>query len=1309
MSVNSHFTVKNSNYIEALGYMCTEQMKIPLNDPFAKEHVIVMNTGMKSYLQQFIARQNGICSNISFDQLWTFIWNIYKKITPNLGDVHYFDHDYIIWTLYQMLHEERCADSVDSLSLVRNYIDYDTDGTRTYELCVAIADTFDQYLMYRNDWILMWDAIAQNKGDQNRLIEEWQRAVVHPRGSLANKTQKDNLLANVLSDNTWQPVLWIMLFNRLTSNFTSNSKEDVHSRYDRSMVIEELCAKLNAMDDEEALKANLPQRVFLFGVSSLQPQVIRFLRALAKHVDVNVMLLNPCREYWGDIDSQWHQLFSSFKDSLNALKLKLKNRDKSQELKSNSSLEDFTGINLKEADAVHQGKELSTSEDSYDKQGELVEGNSLLLSLGKQGKDNLSLLLDSNPGENRLYIKTNELLRNAYNSVPFNQEIQRLYDSASEPVEPDFDNLFIDPIAAGGDSVLHRIQSQMLNLEQPSERVVISPSDHSFEIHSCYTRQREIEVLRDALLTRFKESIGDDGQPALKPRDCLVMMPKIEDYAPYIESVFGSVDSSDKNYIPYALSDRSSRDSSQIADAVLKLLDIGVKRITLSLIIDLLTVPSIAARYQFSADDVESINMWCQEANIHWGLDAEDSLKDSGVASLPWTFEQGLFRMVQGYLLGDTENELPVYTEIEGSDAQVLGRFCNFVENLKHLRDEFILPEENESRLDNGEVIKNLKEWSETLEKEIFERFFYDRDDSKLLETDTYKECCEIKRLCDSVSDVVERLRTENNSSDLKIALPVFRSLLRDKLSKSNEANTFKGSKVIFCSMIPMRAIPFKHIFILGMDDVSFPRQDKIPAFNLVGVKGLFRRGDRSRSIDDRYCFMEAIMSARESLYISYIGKSPIDNKERNRSTVLEDLFDYICDVFTVKGVGDRLDAEKSEEKVEEEIAEALKSRLIRQETLTSFNPDNYTDEKGSDLVIRHIPSFDTHSYVPEFYDSDLNTVKTREYLGNRGVDYFGVALEDKLTLDTGSLKKWFLKPCESFLKKNLEVRLPTADSQDMSDDEDFLLDDFQRNLLLQELDGASADAAKKYLETQSLKGRLPYGVLSDGLKLALIELSTSLAELLNNRNISEHKYQRTFEVNLSEFSAILNEPSFMNRKFTVEFSGTVSFPNIITDYYSKAEPGSNYIMEAVLNSFALHYASLPSLVSIISRTGKNVSYDVKLLGDNDFIDSLFKNLLSIVLISMLRPIPVTKKMLTVVGDHKSSDKFFEYEAEAKYLFGDFAHLSDILMKFIYLGRSEDTVAPVPGPIELYDILRSCSDNEEASSDKKTKKSDADK
>jgi len=1295
MSVYSHsFTVKNSNYIEALGYMCAEQMKIPLNDPFAKEHIIVMNSGMKSYLQQFIAQQNGICSNVCFDQLWSFIWNIYKKITPNLGDVHYFDHDYVIWTLYQMLYVEHSADNIEALSSVKNYIADDTDGTKTYELCVQIADTFDQYLMYRNDWILMWDAIAQHQGDKSSLIGEWQKAV----GATTNQTGKKSLLVNVLRDNTWQPELWIMLFNRLTSNAQVND----HSRYDRAMVIEELCAKLNSLDDESVNNADLPERVFLFGVSSLQPQVIRFLRALAKHVDVNVMLLNPCREYWGDINSQWKNLFQDFKQALKALKQKLKDRDITGSRKPSFNGKTLSGLNISGSDAVYVAKDLSTAENCYDA-GELVEGNSLLLSLGKQGKDNLSLMLDSHTGEDRLYIRTNEKLRNAYDSVPFNQEIKRLYDNSSEPVEPCFDNLFIDPLKSGGDSMLHHIQSQMLNLEQPSakERIVIKEDDHSLEIHSSFTKQREVECLRDALLNRFKESTGEDGESALKPRDCLVMMPKIEDYAPYIEAVFGSVSPSDKNYIPYALSDRSSRDSSQIADAVLKLLDIGVKRITLSLIIDLLMVPSIAARYGFSSDEVDTIKVWCQEANIHWGIDAQDAKKDSGVASLPWTFEQGLFRMVQGYLLGDTEEGLPVYTEIEGSDAQILGRFCLFIENLKHLRDEFVLPEERGSlSLDNGEVIKNFKEWSETLEKEIFERFFYDGADPRLFESDTYKECCEIKQLCDSVSDVVERLRADHNSSDLKIALPVFRSLLMDKLAKSKEVNTFKGSKVIFCSMIPMRAIPFKHIFILGMDDVSFPRQDTIPAFNLVGVKGLFRRGDRSRSIDDRYCFMEAILSARESLYISYIGRSPIDNKERNRSSVLEDLFDYICDVFTVRGLGDELSSEHNEVKLEKEIAQALKRRLVRQDTLTSFNKENYVFFKGDDRTLRRIPSFDKNSYVPDFYSAEGQSAAAREYLGNRGISDFKVLLEDKISFDVNSIKKWFSNPADTFLNKILGIILSDDSSMTFSDDETFCFSDFQKNSLLWDVGTHSKDSgmATDYLENLSQSGYLPYGVLSSGLKKRILEDNQTILTALNGlSNVlgvparTAKTYQKTFEIDLSEFAEPLNEDSLRNRRFSVEFRGTVESPATLVNYYYDGKSDtSKFILSAILTSFALHYAGAPSQVYTLNKAGKILVYDVKTLDKIDSIDSIFVKLLKIVVLAMLRPLPVTDRMLTKMGNHEDESSFFMYSKECKYLYGDYENVAGLLRDFVFAGTTEDDTSSFLGPLALYDILRGC-------------------
>lgn len=1283
------FTVKNSNSIEVLAFMCNEQMKIPLSSPLSKEHIIVMNSGMKSYLQQFIAEHSEVCANVSFDNLWSFIWDIYRLVTPDLGSINYFEHDYIIWTLYQMLHVEHTADIHEELSTLKNYIKDDTDGTRTYELCVAIADTFDQYMMYRHDWILMWDAIAQSPEDSRTLlIERWKEAVIrgfnndlNENSSRKSFSSKKSLLASVLDDNLWQPSLWTMLFERITRN---NEKIEP-SRYDRSMVIADVCTKLKALDTEEAAKASLPERVFIFGVSSLQPQIIRFLRSLSKHVDVNVMLLNPCREYWGDLDNEWIKQFSDYKKSLSVIKQKLKQLDKrrdftDEELRQFSSMTDKVyGNNVMPL----KGKELNTTEQCYDDNGELVEGNALLLALGKQGKDNLSLMLDSHVGENLFYIKADPVLSDIYRNTPFNQHLEMLSDRSSDSVDPCFDNIFIDPIKAGGNSVLHHIQSQILNLEQPKTRVEIENTDHSFEIHSCHTEQREIEVLRDALLTRFKDSVGPDGRPSLKPRDCIVMMPQIEKYAPYIEAVFGSVSPDDKNYIPYYLADRTSKDSSLIADAVIKLLDVGVRRITLSFIIDLLTVPAIASRFSFKRDDIEAIRTWCLDTNIHWGIDEKDALKDSDIKDVPWTFEKGLERMIRGYLIGDSATSNPNYTEIEGSDASVLGRFYLFIKELKALRD-LILPKETSA--DSTDPGRDIYEWEKTLEEEIFEKFFYDKNERNLDQDETYRECMMIKHMCSHVSRVISNLGLRGSDSDsrLKITLPVFRSLLVDKLSTSTESSRFKGNHVIFCSMIPMRAIPFKHLFVIGLNDGNFPRQDKIPAFNLVGVKGLFRRGDRSRSIDDRYCFMEAILSARESLYLSYIGKNPIDNTDRNRSTVLEDLFDYICDVFTVKDKADNKDSSLQHKK---SLTQALSCRLIRQEPLTSFNPLNYTKE-DSDRELRHLPSFDVSSFITE-----SSPKKERVYLGNMGIGFFNIKLEDPVKLNVETLKKWLIRPAKEFLKQNFAIAL-SSDNNHESDDESFCLGDYKTSLLLQEL--YKEKDSELYLSCKSENGSLPYGVLSYGIKKDLINrkklMNKAYNDIIGSNKIVTKRFYHQVKLSFSEFSSVLESDSPLLEKLesTVIFSGTVTYPHVELYYFSGGQDlNAKQIIGALLSSFALYYASCPSQVSIIDNTGNEHRYNVSQLAKEE-IDFYFKALLKIAVIAMLRPLPVTNKIVTRIANNKNENEFFNYEPECSYLFGSYNKVSEELKAFLKAGldKSEST-GPATGILSIYDTLRS--------------------
>jgi len=92
--------------------------------------------------------------------------------------------------------------------------------------------------------------------------------------------------------------------------------------------------------------------------------------------------------------------------------------------------------------------------------------------------------------------------------------------------------------------------------------------------------------------------------------------------------------------------------------------------------------------------------------------------------------------------------------------------------------------------------------------------------------------------------------------------------------------------------MIPMRSIPFKVIAMLGLNGDSFPRTETKIAFDLSNIE--YKRGDRNTKNNDKYLFLETILSARQHLYLSYIGHSTKDNSEFNPSLLIDELKSYI-------------------------------------------------------------------------------------------------------------------------------------------------------------------------------------------------------------------------------------------------------------------------------------------------------------------------------------------------------------------------------------------------------------------------------
>ena len=111
-------------------------------------------------------------------------------------------------------------------------------------------------------------------------------------------------------------------------------------------------------------------------------------------------------------------------------------------------------------------------------------------------------------------------------------------------------------------------------------------------------------------------------------------------------------------------------------------------------------------------------------------------------------------------------------------------------------------------------------------------------------------------------------------------------------LEDSKRSGSFAAGGITFCSLIPMRSIPFKIVGLLGLNFDKFPRKENSVSFSLMDKEK--RKGDRNVKENDKHLFLETLLSAGENLYISYIGQSVKDNTKIPPSALVDELLDYI-------------------------------------------------------------------------------------------------------------------------------------------------------------------------------------------------------------------------------------------------------------------------------------------------------------------------------------------------------------------------------------------------------------------------------
>ncbi|MBT5444979.1 MAG: hypothetical protein HOK91_19550, partial [Gammaproteobacteria bacterium] len=276
------------------------------NDPFEPLTVVVQSFGLGQWLKLQLSDYHGISSNVDCILPATFLWKLYQSLIPEtqLLNESPYDRHRLTWRIMRLLKENPgLASEIDTYLAGAGDKDL-----RLHQLAAELALLFDEYLMFRPDWILQW---------QNQRRE-------------------------LTGHEAWQADLWSIIQDDLQGN------QGLHRATLHQRVLQSLARQSNSQQSNATRK-----RISIFGLSTLPPLQLQTFEALAESTEVDIYFLNPCAHYWGDIVSE---------------------KDKAR--RSVRSL-------------------LSTDEPLID-EDYLEVGNPLLSSLGKQGREYLELLLESN-------------------------------------------------------------------------------------------------------------------------------------------------------------------------------------------------------------------------------------------------------------------------------------------------------------------------------------------------------------------------------------------------------------------------------------------------------------------------------------------------------------------------------------------------------------------------------------------------------------------------------------------------------------------------------------------------------------------------------------------------------------------------------------------------------------------------------------------------------------------------------------------------------------------------------------------------
>ena len=1000
-------------------------MRADPGDPFAPERIVVPHPTMGRWLSLELARELGIAANVRFEQPAEFAWSIMRGVVPDLAREQPYLPARLRWRIHDLLpgldgepgggtrrggrpvgHAAPIAsrDAPDDGGgapapgiAVAGYL-RDGDPRKRLELADRLARMYDKCLLYRPDWIREWES-GPAPHWQARL---WQLLVA--------------------ADGTEGAHHWVNALDRFRAGLRARkriggsehtatprpSESPAPGRRERVPTARSPESPQRGPSSADSPRPHTagsawpaeypsrfpgwPRRACFFAVPSLSPSYLELIREAAREIEIHLYLLNPCREYWGDIHSR-------------------------REIDYRAGAAD--------PDARY-----------------LTEGNELLAAWGRAGRDSIDALVEVHDAEwEEHFVEPAGPRRLA----AVQRDILDLH-LAREAVRIDGepDGGIRDRVTGSGgksapksmDSRLRGNDGRALSPSFPRRRESMRPEpntdadgvpdrapegapappcaqgssaagpapDDSIQIHVCHSSVREAEVLHDRLLAAF------DAHPDLEPADVLVLAPDLDVYGPAVEAVFASA-----GRVPCHVA-RARTVESRTMRAFLDLLSLPGSRQGAETVLAPLAAPAIQARFGFGDADVATIREWVREAGIRWGVDEAHRGEEGLPATAEHTWRHGLRRLLLGYAMADAGAPVAGLVPCRGgeaafdvgeTDGELLGRFVSYCEGVLGLRHRLA-----------GR--RRPAHWAAELRALV--RDFL-ADGSEPVERGAPAGGALARELADEVGAVralIRELESEASAGESPVPVEVVVDVLRERAQGTAREAARLAHGVTVASLGAGRIFPAGVVCVVGMNDGVFPRSPSAPSFDVVAA-GRARRGDRDVRYEDRFAFLEALLAARRCFIVTHAGRGLRDDAPIPPSVLVDELKDYL---------GRRFPGEPAE---------------IRH-PLQPFSPRYFEATGDTDLGAQDLFSY-SHGMCEAA--NVLRAARTADCEPHSR--FAGVELPEpdasRRRVDLADLVGFFANPTRHFLRERLGVRLELDDLA-LEDEEPFELDGLERHRL---------------------------------------------------------------------------------------------------------------------------------------------------------------------------------------------------------------------------------------------------------------------